>query len=373
MRSATAEANGRSQGGPRPFPGSYDPEDCLFLLTPIELEDTPVADKERLIQSGKLHYSEMVSRENPPSRRYTELFLAMTERYRHRLAGEILALARHAAASRSGPLTVVSLARAGTPIGALLHRALRDHEGRDSRHFSISIIRDRGLDQQALAHILRVEGRPAQGVIWVDGWTAKGVITRELKAGVANWNAHQPERVPDQLYVVSDIGGSADIAATYDDYVIPNGIMNATVSGLVSRSVLNARLKPGDFHGCLVYDQLMAHDRSHWFLERISSAMTETPAAPLPTFSRGLRRERTEAFLQRLMREQQVSDINRIKPGIAEATRVMLRRVPDMLILRQGDSPDVAHLQVLAAEKGVEVTLDPTMPFNAAALIRDVL
>ena len=73
----------------------------------------------------------------------------------------------------------------------------------------------------------------------MDGWTAKGVIAGELRCALHDWNASQFEQLDESLYVISDIGGVADIAATYDDYAIPSGILNATVSGLTSRSILN--------------------------------------------------------------------------------------------------------------------------------------
>lgn len=45
-----------------PFSGSYKPDDVHFLLKPIVMEMTPVDLKEELIQSGKMHYSDMLSR-----------------------------------------------------------------------------------------------------------------------------------------------------------------------------------------------------------------------------------------------------------------------------------------------------------------------
>ena len=57
------------------FCGSYRPEDVTFLLkrlAPLPLLD--VAQKERLIQSGARHYSEMLSPEALPSPRYLEIF-----------------------------------------------------------------------------------------------------------------------------------------------------------------------------------------------------------------------------------------------------------------------------------------------------------
>ncbi len=51
-----------------PFFGSYKPDDVHFLLKPIVMEMTPVDLKEELIQSGKMHYSDMLSREPEPTR-----------------------------------------------------------------------------------------------------------------------------------------------------------------------------------------------------------------------------------------------------------------------------------------------------------------
>ena len=41
------------------FSGSYVAADVQFLLRPISIENTTIEEKERLIQSGKKHYSEM--------------------------------------------------------------------------------------------------------------------------------------------------------------------------------------------------------------------------------------------------------------------------------------------------------------------------
>ncbi len=54
--------------------------------------------------------------------------------------------------------------------------------------------------------------------------------------------------------------------------------------------------------------------------------------------------------------EFKVDSVNRIKPGIAEATRAVLRRVPDHVFVRSIDDPDVALLVGLAREKGIVVT-----------------
>lgn len=358
-----------------PFTGSYRSEDTIFLLKPLQLEMVDVAAKERLIQSGQCHYSEMLAPEQAPGPRYLQLFEALTERYARRLATEIMALARYLTESRPRQITIVSLARAGTPIGALLARALRQLRRSDVRHYSISIIRDRGIDENALKFMLRSEGRAADGLAFVDGWTAKGVITQELRRAVRQWNTGQPERLAETLHVVSDIGGTADVAATYDDYAIPSGILNATVSGLTSRSILNAAIGPDDFHGCVFYPQFASCDRSNRFLDEVTMHFSTVESGTVRSNpeERQERRRAMTAFLARLHDRYRISDRNFVKPGVAEATRVLLRRVPGRLLLRDPAHPDVEHLHWLAQEKQVPVIVDPAMPIQATALIKDLL
>ena len=45
------------------FSGSYLPTDVQFLLRQLNVEVTDIAEKERLIQTGQKHYSEMLSAE----------------------------------------------------------------------------------------------------------------------------------------------------------------------------------------------------------------------------------------------------------------------------------------------------------------------
>lgn len=351
------------------FSGSYEPTDVTFLLKPVELAPTPLEEKELLIQSGQRHYSEMISREAPPSPQYQQIFAAAQERNGERFAQDLLKLAGAIAEQRDGPLTLVSLARAGTPVGVILTRILRARFAREVEHYSISIIRDRGIDSKALAWILA--RRPATSLVFVDGWTGKGVIARELAKYLASFNQERAEPVPTELFVVADLAGFADHAATFEDYLIPSGILGATISGLVSRSILNYQvLGPDDFHGCLELGELAPYDMSRAFADQITALALNLPALPAaPSHPRDQLREQSQAFLSEIARRYQITDPNRIKPGIAEATRVLLRRVPDLLLVRDPADLDVQHALILADERSVPVEVSPWLPYRAAALI----
>ncbi|HEX8622651.1 MAG TPA: cysteine protease StiP family protein [Allosphingosinicella sp.] len=347
------------------FSGSYATEDVTFLLKPVELRATGIAAKERLIQSGRRHYSEMIAPEAPPGPAYLALYEQALERNGPRLAADVASLAKALAERSAGrPVVLLSLARAGTPIGVLLRRALA-RLGAEAPHYSISIIRDRGIDREALAFVA-ARHDPADAV-FVDGWTGKGAIAVELRRSLAG----DPSGFRPFLAVVADPAGRADLAATDEDYLVPSGLLNAIVSGLVSRSVLNSDLVgPGDFHACVHYPEFAPHDVSRTFVDAVDGlAAAPRPLAP----ARPGAAERCDRAVAGLMLRFAVTDRNRIKPGIAEATRAVLRRVPERLLLRDPDDPDVRHLLHLAAEKGVEIDRLPAeFPFRAVSLIRNV-
>ena len=351
-----------------PFSGSYAPQDVTFLLKLLELKPTPVREKERLIQSGAKHYSEMLSSESAPSSEYLELFYAALERNGQKLALDLHRLASLIERERDGDITLISLARGGTPIGILLKRELERRSigtGRKVRHFSVSIIRDRGIDDHALTYLLE-HGFHEKTWTFIDGWSAKGTIGRELGSSLEKFNALHRRSAKPELFVVSDLFGSAAFSASSQDYLIPSSLLGATVSGLISRSVLNEQIGAGDFHGCVQLEHLRASDLSQFFVDRVWELMQSLE--PVQSFSKTASIPPARDFLHTLALERGLP-FNHLKPGIGESTRALLRRVPDTLMLREPGNPEVAHLVHLAQEKGVTLETVPNLPCLALALI----
>lgn len=357
------------------FSGSYRPGDVAFLLRPLARQEfVGVADKEALIQSGQRHYSQMLSPESVPSERYMRLFDEACAANNGRMARDCLRLAGLIASKkRQRALAIVSLARAGTPVGVVVARLLREVFDVDAVHYSVSIVRDRGIDAAALRHIL-ARGHAAGSIVFLDGWTGKGVIARELAGSVDLFNRRHGAAIDAGLHVLSDLAGAAACAASCEDYLIPSSILNATVSGLVSRTVMDEDLGPDDFHGCVFYDQFAPHDRSQSFADALTGLALQQardgglePATPIDAAAA---RARSQDYIGAAMRRYGVADVNLVKPGIGEATRVLLRRVPRLLVLRDAQAADVAHLAVLAEEKQVPVEIDPLLPYHAVSLIR---
>jgi hypothetical protein len=351
------------------FSGSYDSADVIFLLKPVVLPFIDVEAKEAAIQSGQRHYSEMLAPEKCPTPAYMEAFRGSFAANRRRVGRDVASLAKALALRGVGETVLVSLARAGTPVGVLLKRAL-SALGRKSVHYSISIIRERGIDLVAMRAILARHS--ASDVVFVDGWTGKGAIGNELAKAVSY---DLPELSGAPLCVLSDLAGVADIAAGDEDYVIPSAILNGVISGLVSRTVLNADLiGPGDFHGCVVLHHLAELDLSRTYVDDqmmdVLACLADTEPADWGEEERSRTAAVSSAFVESMLARTGTKDRNRIKPGIGESTRALLRRVPDRLFVRDTDAREVGHLMSLATERGVQVEVDPALPYGACAVIK---
>ncbi|KQN52796.1 hypothetical protein ASE99_11840 [Serratia sp. Leaf51] len=353
-----------------PFSGSYLPEDVHFLLKPVEMEMTPVEQKEQLIQSGEKHYSEMLSQEPEPTAWHLDLFARALEQGAERLAKEVVMLAK-ALADRFGetPVILVSLVRAGVPLGVMLHQTLREM-GKTSHHYGVSIIRDRGIDDTAMDWIEAQHG--TEGIVFVDGWTGKGAITGQLRRSLEN-RAGYPQ--DPRLVVLADPCGVSWLAASDDDWLIPFGIMGAPVSGLISRSIWSAE----GLHGCVKCDHLSEFECSRLLVDTVAGCrrsldLATIPASPWVPQEYVHLKIRSEQVISLLAAEYDISSINRIKPGIAEATRAVLRRVPEHVLVRSVNDPDVALLVYLAREKNITITEvgDRIGQYRAVTIIKKV-
>ena len=366
---------------PSRLSGSYDPSDVIFLLKEVNLAPTRIVEKEALIQSGLAHYSEMISRERRPDKRYMEIYESALACSGSRIAREIITLARLIAAritkgDLNAQITLCSLVRAGIPYGILLHRELTAL-GVDSVHYGISIIRDRGLDHNAMAYVMAT--RPAEGIVFVDGWTGKGAISAEL-----NHSWHEISGLKPEFTVLADPSGHAGMSGSHEDWLIPSGLLGANVSGLISRSILNSTvIEPEDFHGTVRVGHLESLDVSRGFVDHIThlaQPLRANPGIAPADYGKQAKarivelRATATACVNRIVESHGIDNLNRIKPGIAEATRAVLRRRPHKVFLQNAEDPDLAALVHLCQTDRIEMEIcaETTGPWRAITLIKQV-
>lgn len=354
---------------------SYRRDEVAWLLkdlSGVPLE-APTEEREEAVQSGGAHYAESLPVEYQPSPAYQELFQQALHGSARRIALAVGTVAETLLRERGPGLVLASLARAGTPVGILIRRWLAFAHGLDVPHYAVSIVRGRGIDQVALRYL--ADRHRAADVVFVDGWTGKGAITRELADALAV-DALAGAGFDPALAVLADPGRCVRTYGTRDDFLIPSACLNSTVSGLVSRTVLRPGLiGPGDFHGAKHYRELAGSDVSAAFLDAVSGHFDAVRAsAVLGAEQLAADPDRAPdwagwAAVERISAAYGIDDVNLVKPGVGETTRVLLRRVPWRVLARRGVGADLDHVRLLAAQRGVEVEEVDELPYSCVGLI----
>lgn len=339
---------------------TYKNDDVIILLKDITGLVEPLGTKEReaRIQSG-VHYSEMLPLEYKPTETYMATFYKAVEMYAQITADAVAALSDRIVQEKRSPV-LVSLARAGTSIGVILKHYIKYKYGMDVPHYTISIIRGRGIDMNAVRYIL--DRHAPEDIQFVDGWTGKGAIQRTLDEAVKDIDG-----LSAGLAVLSDPAYIAEKCGTHDDFLIASSCLNSTVSGLLSRTFQRSDIiGKDDFHGAHFYSELMDEDLTYYFIDAVEKCFpTVSPITETHSGRDGMQEARE------ICEKYGISDINLVKPSIGEATRVLLRRVPwKVLVNSLDDNEHLGHLYQLAEEKGVELELYPLKNYRACGLIK---
>ena len=341
---------------------SYRDEDVTLLLKDITgmVQPQPTEEREKLIQAGK-HYSEMLPVEYVPTEKYMQVYREALKNYAKPVALAVGRLADKIIEKKGQDIVLVSLAPPGIPIGIFFKRYISKKYQVNVPHYSISIIRGRGIDDNAMKYLLsRYE--PGQ-LLFVDGWIGKGAILNELKKDLAQY-----EGVSSDIAVIADPANVTELCGTHDDILIPSSCLNSTVSGLISRTFLRSDIiGKDDFHGAVYYGELKDSDLSYEFIHTIENEFEmDVEKENKCVESSGIDE------VKQIAKTFDIDDINLIKPGIGEATRVLLRRVPWKILIdeRYKGDPQLGHLVRLAEEKNVSIQYYPMKHYKCCGIIK---
>lgn len=367
------------------FSGSYSKEDVVFLLKDIShlIVEQDNEFRENAIQSGT-HYSEMLPIEYTPSKEYMDIFYSTLEHSKIKLASLVSILSEKIIYQRGKDIVLVSLARAGTPIGILIKRYIQFKYNISVDHYSISIIRDKGIDKNALMYILKAH--PLKEIQFIDGWTGKGVIQHTLTKACNEFYEEFNIALNSNLAVLSDPAYCTFIYGTREDFLIPSACLNSTVSGLVSRTVLNDKyIRSDDFHGTKFYSELSSVDVSNFYIDEICNCFKDidqtylseqldsqniTEVAVDIEFDGNSLNCKGLNDIQSIKHKFDIDNINLIKPGIGETTRVLLRRIPWKILVDSFENPNLKHILKLAQEKDIPVEIYTDMCYSCCGIIK---
>ena len=367
---------------------SYSTDDVIVLLKDLtgEMKELSAAERERYIQNG-VHYSEMLPEEKEPSKEYAKLYEDALERNESKVALHVATLASRIKKQGIERPIFVSLARAGIPVGVLLKRYFKNNipENMECPHYAISIVRDRGIDENAMKYIYDTEiasgKHSVNDICFIDGWTGKGVINLQLKEAVdtlVKSNGEYWTGLRDDLYVLADPANVTDYCGTREDYLLPSACLNSTVSGLLSRTILNSKVdyRGGEFHGAVYFKKFKDIDKSNDFIDAVEKHMDAYKDIIVPTKAQLVETSKTGMdIVNDICEKYDIADYKKVKPGIGETTRVLLRRVPWKVIINTSveiNDPDLAHIVLLCKEKGIEIVRENIGNYKCCGVIKEL-
>ena len=347
------------------FHGSYLPKDVIFLLNRKNHQEISIEEKEDLLINHKVHYSETLTKEMDIEAEYMSIFNTYHELNKKKISQHILSIAWYLTKYHNKVL--VSLARAGTPYGVLLKRILNSVFNQPIEHYSISIIKDRGLDLVAINHILLKHGKDVQ-LIYIDGWTGFGNIANELSNSMAN---NFPTSYF-QFITISDIAGVSDICSSREDYIIPSCLLNATISGLISRTLINVDSE--SFHSVKFFSEKQNQDYSLWYINELEKEILATYnfsfRAEIITKNDHYRNQYLQT-LQKIMLHYNLNKLFAIKPGTGETVRCLIRRNPELVIIKNPDDPQIKPILYLCKRKNVPISIMKNMELKCIGVIKN--
>ena len=345
--------------------------DCIFLLKDLtdKIKEITIEEKENLIRSG-VSYSEMISKESIPSEDIKNIFLNILNRDKKLIAYYVAKISEIIYRKKGNKLVIVSLARAGTPYGILIRKYLKLKYKVDIPHYSISIIRGKGIDANALKYIL-AENKKAD-IQFVDGWTGKGSITKELNKSIDIFNNKNKTNIDNSLAVISDPAKLCKVCGTREDFGIATCCLNSTVSGLISRTIHNEKyIGKDEFHGAKTLYYLKEQDCSQYFIDEINKEFNKINIDYKDLVLEIEDKEYSVKIVNKIRELYDVNNINNIKLSVGESARVLLRRDPRVVLVKNKADKNVEHIIKLAEEKGVKVIEYKDSDYNCISIINE--
>lgn len=363
---------------------SYSKKDVIVLLKDLTGNMKPLSteERERAIQEG-VHYSALLPEEKEPTSEYMELYYKALRDKKHSIAMHIGKISEIMYSTRVGqkPPIILSLARAGIPVGILIKRYIKEKYDVECPHYAISIIRDKGIDTNAMEYVYNTEivnnNNSVGNIKFVDGWVGKGAINSQLNESVQQLKfiSEKWSMLKSDLYVLADCANVTNYTGTREDYLLPTACLNSTVSGLTSRTILNNYIDilSGDFHGAVYFKCFERIDKSVEFIDTISEEFKKVcniTAEKIPCNG-----ELGIQVVHRVCKDFSITDYKKVKPGIGETTRVLLRRVPWMVLLNtevDKNDGDIAHILLLCKQKNIPIQRYDLGAYKVCGIIKEL-
>tara|TARA_Y100000310_G_C20701033_1_gene829914 strand:+ start:6778 stop:7773 length:996 start_codon:yes stop_codon:yes gene_type:complete len=315
-------------------------EDIILLLNSIGDTENP----EFLQKKEKL-----------PDEALVESFKELTDYSLESTSAAIIETANKIQNQINTQYVLVSLPRGGTHAGIGIKYVLKQNFGQDVSHYSISMLKGVGIDAYALDYVIQKHQNPF--IVFVDGWVGKGELAHELRRAIADYEKSKQTSLQHLCAVISDPYETANISGTHAELFMPESLMGATISGLVSRS---GNLHDLSYHFTREYTEWQAQDFTNWYIQRVKDAIDKNP---LYVFHTPLDFEQVTSYIH----SHHGLESKDAYFGAAEVHRSIVRKHPSKIILRDKNHPLASPLLISAAQKNIPIVEDVNLPLFSVA------
>ena len=350
--------------------GTYPDSWVTFLLKDLtgKVKFISTIEREMLSQSSQ-NFASYITAEAMPDSEMQSIYDKVLNSNKQLIADSVGNLVNNLVNSY-GDFIAVSLLRAGTPAGILVRLYAKEILNLDIPHYSVSIVSKFGLDHNAINYIQKLH--PDKKIVFIDGWTGKGFIQKELSDAVKKYNSQAIlkgyKTLEPTLATIYDPAGCSNYCGLNKDILMPTALMNCTLTGLLSRSILDTELVgPNDFHGVNVHLEMKDHDQSLQFIESIVERFREVELIPNaePHYE-------GRNFCQELMLKYNISNPDLVKASTSEATKALLLKENCKVLLLDVNAQQVESCVTLANRKNIPIEYIQ-MPYNAIVLLKSLV
>ena len=337
---------------------TFKSEDVEFLLTDMtgKIEPITLEEKKKRVEQGEYDRS-ILTKEFPVTKEYLDICLEWTPIYAKQTAIAVGNLAEQLYKIKNKNLVLVSILRAGTNVGILVKRYLKNKYKINIPHYSMSLIKE--LDSNSMNYLLS-KHRP-EDIQFIDGWTGKGTVTKQLLA-----SAKKYEGVDSSLAVLSDSINIAKYCGIREDIAIPQSPFNACITGLVSMPIHNNPfVGEKNFDGAIYLEDLEKIDKSQEYIDLIEKNFDYQCSAD------NYNDDIVEvAEINEICENYNIS-LKALNPGINEAARAILRRNVSKLLVKDKKDFQVLQISKLAELKNIEIEEYSFKYYKAATISMD--
>ena len=138
------------------------------------------------------------------------------------------------------------------------------------------------------------------------------------------------------------------------------------------RETFNELIGDWTVDGAVYYGELKDEDKSIEFLDEITDWLEDIVEEKKDEIEENQFTGLDE--VKQIAKDYEIEDINKIKPGVGETTRLLLRRYPDRVLINMRDinDPDLDCVIQVCKEKNVPIERYPLERYKVVGIIKDV-